>query len=84
MPRMTKRRTRQREWMETVQVELVMVLMDLDEVILRTQQAVQRTAMVADVLDPSLKRLARIHKSLRLIKRTMDGYWEEADKHGWR
>jgi ABC-type transporter Mla subunit MlaD len=55
---------RQRDHIEQALAHMAGILTDLDEVILRNRQAVRRTDLVKDVLDPALARLVGIQHEL--------------------
>jgi len=55
------------------------VLVELDEIGLRTQQAIRRTSLVADVLQPSSKRLDRIRRNVRAAQAAIGALWSEEE-----
>lgn len=73
-----------RDCIESAQAELVGLLRDLDEVILRNQQAIRRTELVADVLAPGIERLVEIRNSLRRVHKTVNTAWAEGQERNWK
>jgi hypothetical protein len=68
---------------ETALGALQRALIDLDEVILRNQQAMRRTGLVVDVLGPALERLTEIRGWAEIAKREMAAAWQENEKTRW-
>jgi len=73
---MSKRQRRQ-DFVEQALAHMVSVMADLDEVILRNRQAIRRTDLVKDVLDPALARLAEIQRELRSAQAELKEAWKE-------
>ena len=73
----------QRDSLETAQAELIGLLRDLDEVILRNRQAVRRTPLVADVLGPGIERLTEIRESLRRVQENVNTAWSQGQERNW-
>ena len=76
--------TRARDALEGAQLELVGMLRDLDEVILRNRQAVRRTAVVMDVLDPGIDRLVEIRVGLLRLHELIKAAWVEGQESNWK
>lgn len=57
-----------RNSIETVQIVIVDMMLDLDELRIRTEQAMRRTSSVADVLAPGLERLEKAQQNLELMQ----------------
>jgi hypothetical protein len=73
-----------RDEIETAQAELVGLVRDLDEVMLRLQQAMRRTQLVADVLAPAMKRTAEIRKALRRVHEQVNTAWARGQENNWK
>lgn len=78
-----KEMAKKRNHLETAQAEMVGLVRDLDEVILRTRQAMRRTAIVVDVLGPAVERLAEIRKSLRVVHAEINEAWSDGQERNW-
>jgi hypothetical protein len=57
---------------------------DLDEVILRSQQAVRRTNLVADVLIPAIERLLQIRGRVHAAKTALNEVWLAGQEDLWK
>jgi len=73
-----------RNRLETAQTLLVEVSLDLDEVALRIRQAIRRSNLVIDVLQPASERLEEIHQDMRLAHSEIKKVWEEGQVKKWR
>lgn len=73
-----------RDQVETAMFALKRAERDLDEVILRSQQAVRRTNLVADVLIPAIERLVQIRKRVRVAKAAMNEAWLAGQEDLWK
>ncbi len=67
----------ERDGLETALSELVCLDVVLEEVRIRVRQAIRRTKVVEDVLEPVEGRLAEIENSLHLVHREVREVWEE-------
>jgi hypothetical protein len=83
MSKLSADRMRHRDHIETAQAELIILLRDVDEVILRTRQAIRRTPLVSDVLQPSMDRLAEIKDSLCCVQEHINSAWQDGEKVKW-
>ena len=84
MPRkLPTRLARRRSRIENVQAYLDGMVMDVDEVILRVEQALRRTPLVSDVLDPSLDRLATIRGYVLRARAELSAAWHEGEASQW-
>ncbi len=81
--RLKTKNSETRDQVETAMMALKSAERDLDEVILRSQQAVRRTGLVADVLDPAIERLMQIRKRVRVAKRAMNEAWLTGQAERW-
>lgn len=81
--RLKTKNSETRDQVETAMMALKSAERDLDEVILRSQQAVRRTSLVADVLDPAIERLMQIRKRVRVAKRAMNEAWLTGQAERW-
>ena len=73
-----------RDQIETCQAELVGMLAVVDELLIRTSQAMRRSPVVSDVLEPAVDRLSSLRSSLRLVQREMNTYWAEQQTIQWQ
>jgi hypothetical protein len=73
-----------RDHCESAQVLLVGLTMDVDEIMLRSQQAMRRSDAVADVLAPAVERLRAMRDSLRLAHQELKDLWTEQQTTMWR
>ena len=78
-----KEQASKRDHLETAQAEMVGLLRDLDEVILRNKQAMRRTAIVVDVLTPAVERLVEIRESLRVVHTEINEVWSSGQERNW-
>lgn len=63
---------------------LVSAMIDIEELNLRTRQAMVRSAKVQDVLDPAITRLSILRESLRTIQAEILAAWcegQDGDTH---
>lgn len=81
--RLKTKNSEKRDQVETAMFALKRAERDLDEVILRSQQAMRRTSLVADVLDPAIERLVQIRKRVRVAKRAMNEAWLTGQAERW-
>ena len=82
--RPSNKQLERRDHIEVAQAELIGLVRDLDEVILRNRQAVCRTTLVADVLEPSIERLNEIRTSLRRVHEEVNIAWAQGQANEWR
>lgn len=71
---MNKRQRRQ-DHLEQALAHLAGISADLDEVVLRNRQAIRRTSLVEEVLDPALERLKAIRKELDRAQHELKLAW---------
>lgn len=74
----------ERDHIEAAQATLAGLLIVVDEVGLRCQQAMRRSPLVDDVLLPAVDRLAEMHASLRLAQREIGAAWTEGQSRRWK
>lgn len=74
----------ERDYLEIAQAELIGLERDLDEVAIRMRQAVRRTAMVSDVLEPGIERLNEIRHSLQLVHEKVNLAWSQGQEKDWK
>jgi ABC-type transporter Mla subunit MlaD len=74
--RWTNKVQRRQDHIEQALAHMAGVLTDLDEVILRNKQAVRRTDLVKDVLDPALARLVEIQRELEEAQAELVQAWK--------
>jgi hypothetical protein len=79
-----KRKNEQtRDDIETAMFMLRSIERDLDEVILRNDQAIRRTSLVSEVLEPAIQRLAQIRKRVRVARSSMSAAWINGQARRW-
>lgn len=81
--RLTIKRGEQRDRVETAMFALRNAIRDLDEIILRNQQAMRRSTHVHAVLDPALDRLVTVRQAVMAARRELNEYWVEQQKRRW-
>lgn len=81
--RLKNKSAARRDYVEWAMFELRTAERDIDEVILRSQQAKRRTSLVDDVLDPAIERLVEIRKRVKRAKLAMNENWIEGQAHRW-
>lgn len=82
--RLTIEAGQQRDRIETMLFLLRAALRDLDEVSIRSQQAIKRTPLVTDVLAPGLERLTTIQEYIRRAHELAADQWHDGNNHRWR
>jgi phosphoglycolate phosphatase-like HAD superfamily hydrolase len=82
--RLTDTAEARRDHLENAMFQLGGVLVDLDEAILRTQQAMRRTPWVLDVLDPAVVRLVKVGQQVRMAKAELNIFWTNEQEAKWR
>lgn len=73
-----------RDHVELVQVLLMDMLIDIDELILRNQQAMRRSGVVVDVLTPSTERLAELRRSVTAAQGELSALWHDGQAVRWQ
>jgi hypothetical protein len=58
--------------------------LDLEEVALRIHQAIKRSLLVKDLLDPALERLDQICKDMKLAREEINKAWIEGQSRRWK
>lgn len=74
----------QRDRVETAMFLLGRSSIELEECILRTQQALRRSSHVGTVLDPALERLETIRKNVAAARRELSDYWVRRQGERWK
>lgn len=82
--RISDDRKTERDHLEEAQVLLLTISIDLDEVSLRIRQAIRRTRIVEDVLNPAVERLDQVHDDLQRMQRDLRSSWEEGQRKKWK
>jgi len=82
--RLRKNDTSERDNIETAQAALSGMLVHVDECILRSHQAMQRSSLVIDVLEPAIRRLEAIRSELRLAQKSLNAVWLKGQERKWR
>jgi len=81
--RLTNKGQVRRDGVETAMMLLHAMLTDVDELMVRNQQAMRRTALVAPVLEPAVDRLHHMRAELRLCQRHLSGVWSDGEAQRW-
>lgn len=72
-----------RDHIECAQVLLMSIAVDIDEVAIRIDQAIKRTHIVRDVLQPSQDRLEGIRSDLATIQDELSQTWRDGQANKW-
>lgn len=59
------------------------MLVDVDELAIRNEQAMQRTTLVVPVLEPAVDRLVQLRSSLRTCQRELSEVWADGEAERW-
>lgn len=73
----------ERDHIETAQAMLCGMLANLDECILRNQQAMRRTGVVVEVLEPAIVRMEMLRAELRVVQRELREAWLKGQAKRW-
>ena len=73
--RPTNKQMEERDHLETALAEIQSIMVDMDELSLRTQQALNRTDLVRDTLEPAVQRLQHLRESLCLVRQEVRCAW---------
>lgn len=73
-----------RDHIETASAVLYGLVVSVDEILLRNQQAIRRTAVVEDVLGPAVCRLVEIRQDLMTVQQEIHQAWSEEQERRWR
>jgi hypothetical protein len=74
---------KRRDRLEVAVFSLGTALVELEEVLLRNRQAMRRTSLVVEVLDPAITRLESIRANLRQSQLAMAELWKEEEARRW-
>lgn len=72
-----------REPVEDALASLYRVLVDLDELSLRIDQAMRRASVVSPVLVPAQERLNQVRERLGRVHTSLGAYWSAGQAHRW-
>jgi len=72
-----------RDVIEDALASLWRVLLDLDELAVRLDQAVRRAAIVSPVLAPAQERLAQVRVRVAALHSDLGAYWSAGQAHRW-
>lgn len=72
-----------RDQVEEEMAVLARSLRDIDEILLRMQQAIRRSSIVFDVLGPAIERLLALRSSLRSAQDVVGLIWKEEQTRHW-
>jgi len=75
--------TARRDHIETAQVLLICSIGDIEEIILRNQQAVQHNILADNVLSPAIERLIEMRDDLALAQRELGHVWADGQASRW-
>lgn len=73
----------ERDHIEAAQAALCGLLVSVDECILRNQQAMRRTGVVVEVLEPAVVRMEMLRAELRVVQRELSAAWVEGQQRKW-
>ncbi len=73
-----------RDRIETALVILIGMQSILDELVLRNRQAMRRSPLVNDVLEPSNRRIAQLQTDLQALQVELNRIWELGQAEKWR
>lgn len=74
---------RRRDQVEDALASLYRVLVDLDELSLRIDQAIRRASVVSPVLVPAQERLCQVRERLAALQDDLGAYWSAGQAHRW-
>ena len=72
-----------RDVIEDAIASLYRVLLDIDELALRLDQAIRRAAVVAPVLHPAQERLAQVRGRVAGLHASLGAYWSAGQSRRW-
>jgi hypothetical protein len=72
-----------RDQVEEALTALAKSLRDIDEILLRMQQAIRRSSIVYDVLGPAIERLLALRASVRSAQDAIALIWKEEQTRHW-
>jgi len=75
---------RHQDRLDEAQSILAAICVDLDELILRMSQAIRRTSLFKDVLDPAVERLDLVRGEISRAQGNLNISWEEGQRKKWR
>jgi hypothetical protein len=81
--RLTLIAEKRRDQIEEEMAVLARSLRDIDEILLRMQQAIRRSSIVYDVLGPAVERLLALRSSLRSAQDVIGLIWKEEQTRHW-
>lgn len=73
-----------RDRIETALAILIGMQSMLDELALRNRQAMRRSPLVSDVLDPSNRRIAKIQTELKALQAELNRIWDIGQSERWQ
>ena len=74
---------RRRDQIEDAIASLYRVLVDIDELALRIDQAIRRAALVGPVLHPAQERLAQVRARIATLHTDLGVYWSQGQSRRW-
>jgi hypothetical protein len=72
-----------RDQIEDALAVLYRVLIDIDEMSLRIDQAIRRASIVSPVLVPAQERLLQVRARLAVLHTAMGAYWAAGQSRRW-
>lgn len=82
--RISNKRLAERDQVERALFAVSISQEDLDEVDLRTRQAIRRAPQTKDVLEPALERIAETRQRLSLSRRILAWLWRDGQSRQWK
>lgn len=73
-----------RDRVELALTLLHMMIMDVDELIVRNTQAMDRASCVCLVLEPAQERLIEMRSEIELMQRELHGVWRDGQDDRWQ
>ncbi len=74
---------RRRDQIEEALAMLHTLLIDLDELAVRIEQAIHRTPLVVPVLAPALKRVSEMQSHVSTLREGLASYWNAGQSRRW-
>lgn len=82
--RLERECSRRRDHIETAQAVLLRLMIDVDEVIVRNQQAISGKGSVDNILAPAIERLVEMSDDLHLARDELIQVWTDGQAVRWR
>lgn len=72
-----------RDQVETALMLLANMLVDVDELALRTKNAMRRSAEVTDLLGPAVDRIMALQADLIQAQEALKAFWDDGQRRKW-